>query len=147
MVVAIAALVVARVVIRSAPIPLGVTAAAELRPGACLSDADPEATEFEVVSCGAPHAAQVFATASLDLDEDIYAQAGAVLGDFADAVCARYLEYRLFLDPGIERADFATFAVGVPTAEEVEAGDAEARCVIVPADGGPLTADVARPAP
>lgn len=146
MVIAIAGLVVARAVARIAPIPTGATAVADLRPGACLAEAAPTG-DVEVVPCGAAHAAEVFATAKLDLDDAVYAQVSPALQQFADAVCGRYLEYRLFLDPGITRSDWTAHAIAVPDPDAFAAGDTEALCVVAPADGGTATGGIARPAP
>lgn len=146
MVLAIVGIVTARLVARIAPIPTGVTAVADLRPGACLAEAAP-ASDVEVVPCAAEHAAEVFATARLELDDDVYAQVAPALQRFADAVCGRYLEYRLFLDPGIERSDWTATAIDVPGPDAFASGDRDALCVVTPADGGTVTGGVARPAP
>ncbi len=145
-VVGIAGVVGVRVASRWAPIPTGVTAVGDLRPGACLAEASPT-VDVEVVPCSAEHAAEVFAVAKLDLDDDVYAQVSTALQQFADAVCGRYLEYRLFLDPGIARSDWSTAAIAVPDPDAFAAGDQDALCVVTPADGGTVTGGISRPAP
>jgi glutaminase len=147
-VVALAALVVARVVTRTPVIPLGATAAADLLPGSCLAESERGLTEYTVVSCGLAHPQQVFAIAELELAPDVYALVDDAIGLFGDEVCARYLEYRLFLVPELEKNDYRAFAIAVPNVDEYAAGDTDALCAIAPRDeSATLTGDLYRAMP
>jgi hypothetical protein len=145
--VALAALIAFRVATRVPAIPLGETAVADLQPGSCLAEDRLDLAAYTVVACSEPHAQQVFASADLEVDESIYAQTGGALDAFGDAVCDRYLEYRLFLDQALERSDYTTRAIGLPTPDEYAAGDTDALCVIAHGDGDDLTEDLYRPMP
>jgi hypothetical protein len=146
-VVGLAALVAFRLATRAAPIPTGTTAVGELRPGSCLAEDSLDRDEYTVVSCGEPHPLQVFAAADLELDEQVYAQSGGALTTFGDAVCSRYLEYRLFLVAELDKSEYRAQAIDVPTPERYAAGDTEALCVIADEDGGLLTTDLYRSMP
>jgi hypothetical protein len=146
-VVALVALIGFRVATRVPAIPLGDTAIADLQPGACLAEDGADLDTYTVVACSAPHPQQVFAIADLELDESVYAQTGGALDAFGDAVCDRYLEYRLFLDQELERSDYTTRAIGLPTPDEYAAGDTDALCVIAREDGADLTSDLYRAMP
>lgn len=146
-VVGLAALVAFRLATRAAPIPTGATAVGELRPGSCVAEDSLELDEYTVVSCTDPHPLQVFATVDLELDEDVYAQSGGALTTFGDAVCSRYLEYRLFLVADLDRSDFSARVIDAPTPERYAGGDTEALCVIGDKDGADLSGDRYRPMP
>ncbi|GHF04532.1 hypothetical protein GCM10011600_01210 [Pseudolysinimonas yzui] len=146
-VIALAALIAFRVATRAPAIPLGETAIADLQPGSCVAEDRLDLATYTVVACSAPHPQQVFASADLELDESVYAQTGGALDAFGDAVCDRYLEYRLFLDQEIERTDYTARAIGLPTPDEYAAGDTDALCVIARGDGDDLTDDLYRPMP
>lgn len=146
-VVALVALVAFRVATRAPAIPLGPTAATDLRPGACLAEDSIDLDEYTVVACGQKHPQQVFAVADLELDELVYAQTGGALTAFGDEVCDRYLEYRLFLVPDLDKGDYVAQAIGVPTPAQYASGDTEASCVIAHEDGQALTTDLYRPMP
>lgn len=123
-----------RVATRTPPIPLGTTSSDDLRPGSCLAESDPALDTYTVVSCGDEHPAQVFATVDLVLPGGLATQTDASLTVFADAVCGRYLEYRLFLVPGLDKFAYDSSAIAVPKPDAYAAGDTSALCVIVPAD-------------
>jgi hypothetical protein len=146
-VVALVALVAFRVATRAPSIPLGTTAVNDLRAGSCLAEDSLDLDEYTVVPCGEEHPQQVFAVADLELDELVYAQTGGALTAFGDEVCDRYLEYRLFLIPELDKGDYAAHAIGVPTPDQYASGDTEASCVIAHEDGQALTADLYRPMP
>lgn len=146
-VVALVAIVLIRLATRVPPIPLGVTAVADLRPGSCLAEGGVDRAQYTVVGCGAEHPQQVFATADLELDASIYGLVDESLATFGDEVCGRYLEYRLFLREDLDKSEYTAAALGIPTAAEYEAGDTEALCTIVRADGGALTDDLYRAMP
>jgi hypothetical protein len=145
--VALVAIVAFRVATRVPPIPFGTTAVADLRPGSCLAEAEPDLAEYTVIPCGQPHPQQVFAAPDLELDDSVYNLVDTALQEFGDEVCRRYLEYRLFLLDGLETGDYAAFAIAVPDSDAYTAGDTDALCVIVPEDGGTITGDTYRPLP
>jgi hypothetical protein len=146
-VIALSALVAFRVATRVPAIPTGLTAAAELRPGSCLAESALDLDEYTVVPCGQPHPQQVFATADLELDDDLYALTGGALEAFGDAVCDRYLEYRLFLDQDLDKRDYSAHAIALPTPGDYAAGLTETRCVIAHDEGDDLVEDLYRPMP
>lgn len=146
-VIALSSIVAFRVATRVPVIATGATDAAVLLPGSCLDEAGLDLDEYTVVPCGQPHPQQVFATADLELDDDLYALTGGALEAFGDAVCSRYLEYRLFLDEDLDKRDFSAHAIGLPTPDDYAGGRTETRCVIAHEDGEALTADLYRPMP
>lgn len=146
-VIALSAIVAFRVATRVPVIPTGLTATADLHPGSCLAEPALDLDEYTVVPCGQPHPQQVFATADLELDDLVYAQTGGALDAFGDAVCDRYLEYRLFLDEDLETRDYSAHAIGLPSPDEYAAGLTETRCVIAHEDDEDLVEDLYRPMP
>lgn len=147
-IVVIIAIVVVRVVTRVPPIPLGTTAIGDLRPGSCLAEDGLDLAEYTVVSCGTEHPQQVFAPADLTLDQATYELVDASLATFGDELCARFLEYRLFLVEGLVTGQYDTDVIDVPDADAYAAGDTEALCVIYPRDAGAtITGDLYRPMP
>jgi hypothetical protein len=144
--VVLAALVVVRVVTRVPPIPTGITAAGDLRQGSCLAESG-DLDEYTVVPCTQPHPQQVYAEADLDLDEDVYSATASALQLFGDALCKRYLEYRLFLAADLDRNDYEVAAIDVPDPQTYAAGDTVALCVITSDEGSDLTADLYRAMP
>jgi hypothetical protein len=146
-VVALAGLLAFRLLTRAAPIPLGVTAVGDLRPGSCLAEAARDLAEYTVVPCGQPHPQEVFATAELEVDDLVYAQTGGALQSFGDELCDRYREYKLFLVAGIDKNDYAAYAIDLPNPEQYAGGDTEALCVIAAEDGSDITGDVYRQMP
>jgi len=141
------AIIPIRALTRVAPITLGATDVDDLRPGSCLVESDQRLETYTVISCGIAHPLQVFAEADLDLDEDLYAETGAALQSFGDATCDRYLEYRLFLVPDLEKNDYVATSIDVPTPEEFAAGDTVALCVLAADDDGDITGDAYRALP
>jgi hypothetical protein len=146
-VVALAALVIARVATRDPAIPLGVTAAEDLLPGSCLAESGTELDEYTVVACDVAHPQQVFAIAELELAPSVYTLVDEAIGTFGDEVCSRYLEYRLFVIAGLEKNDYEAYAIAVPTPDDYAAGRTEALCAIAAASGGPITGDLYRAMP
>lgn len=146
-VLALVTVIAVRVVTRVPAVYPGVTPAERLQLGSCLAESDRALSEYTVVGCDQPHPVQVFATVDVALDESVYAQTGGVLDAFADEVCDRYLEYRLFLVADLEKLDYAASAIAVPTPEQYAAGDTEALCVLAAEDGGPLVGDYYHPMP
>lgn len=140
-VVALVAVVVVRVVTRVPPIPVGATAVGDLREGSCLAEADLTRETYTVVPCNQEHPIQVFATASLELEDSVYTTVGQSLVTFGDEVCQRYLEYRLFLVDDLAKNDFEAYAIAVPDPLAYAAGDTDALCVIAPLAGGMMTND------
>lgn len=145
-VLALVAIVAIRIATRVPPIPTGVTAVDELRLGSCLAEDAADAAEYTVVPCGVAHPQQVFATADLDLDPAVFGLVGDSIGTFGDAVCAKFLEYRLYLPTGLVTSAYTASAIAVPTADAYTAGDTEALCVIA-ANDGDSSEDLYRPAP
>lgn len=146
-VVAIVAIVLIRVATRVPPIPLGVTAVDDVRPGSCVAEDGVDLDQYTVIPCSAEHPQQIFATADLELDEVSYGSAGEALATFGDEVCDRYLEYRLFLHEQLDKSEYRAYAVAVPTPEQYAAGDTEALCGIARADGSSFTGDAYRAMP
>ncbi len=146
-VVALVAIVALRLATRVPAIPYGVTSIDDLRPGSCLSEAERDLAEYTVVPCGQEHPQQVFAIADVELDDATYALVDSSLATFGDAVCDRYLEYRLFLLEDLERNDYDAYALAVPDADAYAAGDTEALCAVAAADGSAITGDAYRPMP
>jgi len=146
-VVALMALVVIRVVTRVPPIPLGATAAADLREGSCLAEAETDLSQYTVVACDEPHPQQVFAVADLELDDNVYAVVDASLATFGDEVCDRYLEYRLYLDAALVRQDYRTSAIAVPDADAYADGRRHTLCAIARDDEDPMSGSVYRAMP
>jgi hypothetical protein len=147
-IVGLVAFVVVRVATRVPPVPLGVTALDDLRPGACLEESARDLDEYTVVACGTAHPQQVFAPAELELDQATYDLVDSSLAIFADKLCLRYLEYRLFLIEGLPSGDYTAYAIAIPDSAAYLAGDTEALCVIAPeTDGSTITGDLHRPLP
>lgn len=147
-IVVIVAAVVVRVATRVPPIPLGTTPIGELRPGSCLAEDGLDLAEYTVVSCGTAHPQQVFAPADLTLDQATYDLVDASLTTFGDELCARFLEYRLFLVEGLVTREYDAAAIDVPDEQAYAAGDTEALCVIFPKESGAtITGDLYRPMP
>ncbi len=146
-VITLAGFVAYRVLTRVPAIPTGPTDAGELRPGSCVAEESLDLEEYTVVTCDQPHPLQVFATADLELGDAVYAQTGGALTAFGDAVCGRYLEYRLFLAADLDKSEYRTRAIDLPTPERYAAGDTDASCVIAREDGADLIEDLYRPMP
>ena len=146
-IVVLVAIIPFRALTRIAPITYGATDVDDLRPGSCLVEADQGLEVYTVTSCSIAHPLQVFAEVDLDLDEDVYAETGSALQSFADATCDRFLEYRLFLVPELEKNDYVASSIDVPTPEEFTAGDTVALCVLAADDGSDITGDAYRAMP
>lgn len=146
--------VVVRVALQSPFIPLGQTAAERLQPGACLLEPGGGAQSYTVVSCSSPHQQQVVAEIDIAFPDVGYSSQEA-LDVYAGYSCDRLLEYRLFLDDDLVKADYAMTAVSTPTLDQYGAGDAMTLCAIgdnpeLPDKGGvadDLTRDLYRPIP
>ena len=146
--------VVIRIILETPTIPLGVTAAADLRPGSCLAEAGGTAEEYTVVACSNPHQQQVIARVDLAFPGVDYT-ADESLAIFADETCTRLLEYRLYLPSDLVKVEYETTAIAPPTLERYEAGDTETLCAVldnhdIPKEGGrseDLTVDLYRPLP
>jgi hypothetical protein len=146
--------VIIRLVLETPNIPLGTTAAADLRPGSCLVEAGGTADEYTVVACSTPHQQQVIASVDLAFPGVDYT-ADESLAIFADETCKRLLEYRLYLPRELVKIEYETAAVAAPTLEQYEAGDTETLCAVldnhdIPDEGGQsenLTSDLYRPLP
>lgn len=127
-------------------IALGETDAASLVAGACLDEAGTERDTYTVVACSTSHAQQVFGSVDLDAEADTYSTFEAV-GLFAQAVCDRYLEYRLALVSNTNTTDHEAAVIALPTEAEFTAGRTLAMCSISNANGAPLTSDLYAPLP
>lgn len=136
-----------RLATRVPNIPLGETPAADLQPGSCLAESDLDLDSYTVVPCTEPHPTQVFAVADAELDDAIYALSGGALRTFVDEICERHKEYKLYLVEDLDRGDHVALGIDVPTPEEYESGEYDARCVIQAEDGSDLTRDLYRPLP
>ena len=145
--VVLAVAVAVRVATRVPPIPLGTTAVADLRPGACLAEPARDAAQYTVVPCSTAHPQQVFAVADLAINDSIYELVEPALATFGDQVCSRFREYRLGLQEGLVTGDYVAYAIDVPDRTAWEAGDTVALCAIADVDGASLSADLYRPVP
>jgi hypothetical protein len=146
-IVALIAAVLVRLATRVPPIPLGVTSIDDLRPGSCLAEEATDLDEYMVVDCGVAHPQQVFAPADVELDDSVYSLVDDSLATFGDQVCARFLEYRLFLREGLATGDYTASAIAMPDAAAYEDGDTEGLCVVAARDGSTITGDLYRPMP
>lgn len=143
----IAGLVVVRLITGIRVIEPGPRAAADIPAGACLAEEGAKRDEYTVVSCDEPHPQQVFAIAELDVDDAIGAQIAGAIDRFADEVCDRHVEYRLYLAPELEPREYIAEALGAPSPEAFTAGEDEVRCTIRTESGDPLVGDLYRPMP
>ena len=125
---------------------LGPTAAADLRPGACLAEADADLAQYTVVDCVEEPAQQVVADIDLSRDTSQYTTPAA-LDAYAQEICDRFLEYDLYVVDGIDEAVYDFVAITVPTPDDVVNGDAAARCAVVARDGSPLPGSLYRAMP
>ena len=141
---ALAALLVVRIVINNARPPLGVTAVADLQPGSCLAEEAPDNPEYTVVDCATPHPQQVIGEVDLSLGREVYTSYDA-MPLLAQEVCERYLEYDLFVDQPTGEDRLAMVAMGLPTEVGVRAGRTIAYCAVVASDGSDLTKDEYKP--
>jgi hypothetical protein len=144
-IVALLTLLVVRIVITNARPPLGVTAVADLQPGACLAEQSAELAEYTVISCSDPHPQQVIASFDLALGRDVYTSYGAI-PTLAQEICDRYLEYDLYVErdaPGDDR--LSMLALGVPSEAEYNDGRTLGYCAVVATDGSDLTTDEYHP--
>lgn len=141
---ALLALLVVRIVTTNARPPLGVTAVADLQPGACLAEEATDLAEYTVVSCSDAHPQQVITTFDLALGREVYTSYAAIPA-LADEICGRYLEYDLYVEqaPGDDR--LSVIALGLPSESEYDDGRTEAYCAVVATDGTDLTSDEYRP--
>ncbi len=76
---------------------MGVTAVADLQPGARLAEDSLELAEYTVVSCSDAHPQQVITTYDLALGRDVYTSYAAIPA-LAQEICDRYLEYDLYVE-------------------------------------------------
>lgn len=127
-------------------IALGETDAAGLVAGSCLDEAGAERDTYTVVDCSSAHAQQVFGSVDLAAEADTYSTFEAV-GLFAEAVCDRYLEYRLALVSSTNTTDHEASVIALPTEAEFTGGRTTALCSISNANGTPLTDDLYAPLP
>jgi hypothetical protein len=146
--------VVVRIVLQTPAIPLGVTSVDQLLPGSCLLEPGGSADEYTVVGCSTPHQQQVIAKVDLAFPGVVY-KADESLAIYANEVCNRMLEYRLYLVDDLVKTDFIAEAIAPPTLDEYDAGDTETLCAVLdhpdrPDEGGSsedLTRDLYRPMP
>jgi hypothetical protein len=146
-VIAVVAIVVFRVVSRTTVVSLGVTAASDLQPGSCLAEDDRELEQFTVVSCDQAHPQQVFVVADISVDDELTGQLRGAVAAFADEVCERHVEYRLYLDADLDPRDYTAIALDVPSAEGFTEGDTLVRCAVRSDNGSELVGDLYRPLP
>jgi hypothetical protein len=148
------AAVVIRLILQTPFVPLGVTSADDLVPGACLVEPGGDEDEYTVVNCGSPHQQQIIARVDLNFPGVPYS-ADESLAIYAGETCKRLLEYRLYLPDDMVKTDYDADAVNPPTLAEYESGDTETLCAVFdhpdrPDDGGgseDLTRDLYRPIP
>jgi len=102
------------------------------------------------VFCVQGHAQEVIGTVDLSVSGNPFTHY-SVMAKYSQAVCERYLEYGLFVDPAVAdartRGDYVMSAIYVPTEDKFKAGQSLAVCTIARADGTTLTSSLYRPAP
>lgn len=125
---------------------LGLTAADDLRPGACLAEVARDLPEYTTVDCAESPAQQVVADIDLGRNTAQYTTA-ASLDAYAQEICDRFLEYDLFVPVGVDDETYDLVAITVPTPEDAAAGDTTARCSIIARDGSPLPGSLYREMP
>jgi hypothetical protein len=146
--------VVVRIALQAPAIPLGVTPVEQVLPGSCLLEPGGTSDEYTVVGCSTPHQQQVIARVDLAFPGVEYT-ADESLAIYADEVCNRMLEYRLYLIDDLVKTDFLAGAIAPPTLDRYEAGDTSTLCAVFdhpdrPEEGGSsedLTRDLYRPMP
>ncbi|CAN5496699.1 hypothetical protein BH09ACT4_BH09ACT4_08100 [soil metagenome] len=145
--------VLIRVVLQTPVVPLGTTAADDLRAGSCLLEPG-DLDTYTVVGCTTPHQQQIIASVDLAFPGVDYT-ADESLAIYAKYTCARLLEYRLYLPQDLVKSDFVTAAISAPTLQQYQAGDTATLCAVLddpdlPETGGSsldLTRDLYRPIP
>ncbi len=139
--VAIVVIVVVRVLLATPHPTLGETQARDLQPGSCVAEEAADLASYTVVDCGSSHPQQVFGTMDLRIDSDIYTEFETMRA-YADEICARYLEYGLFVKSGIRNDAYVATSIGMPTEQEFSDGERTALCAIAALDGSALTTDL-----
>ncbi|MBN9606518.1 MAG: septum formation family protein [Actinomycetales bacterium] len=149
LVVAVLVVVVATRLLSQRPtVLLGPTPAEALVPGACLAEPDADLAQYTTVWCDGAHAQQVFAVADLTLDPAVLGSDDQTLTRYGDELCARYLEYSVYLSDAVDadsRDDYRVQVLAVPARADYDAGAHSAVCSISAADGSDLTQDLYRP--
>lgn len=140
-VVAIVVIVVVRVLLATPHPSLGETQARDLQPGSCVTEEATDLASYTVVDCGSGHPQQVFGTIDLRIDSDIYTEFETMRA-YADEICARYLEYGLFVKSGISNDVYVAKSIAMPTEQEFGDGERTALCALTASDGSALTADL-----
>jgi len=119
--------------------------AAALKPSSCVLEPESNLPTYTVVDCETPHAQQVVAEIDLGRNTQQYTTASS-LTSYAGEICARFLEYGLFVTDAVDDS-FEAQPLGVPSPEAVAAGITSARCSVIPIDRSPLTGSIYRPMP
>lgn len=142
----ILAVIVVKVVAASPPVQLGVTDAGDLQLGSCLEQAAVDLEEYTVVDCGLAHPQQIVATIDLGKTENVYTQYSA-MSVYAQEICDRLIEYRLYLREGPAYDDYEFVVVDMPSQGEFDDGEQRALCAIIASDGDDLTESYYRAMP
>ena len=124
---------------------LGITESSAVRPGSCLAETEPDLASYTVVDCAEAHPQQVIAEIDLGRNTAQYTTASA-LSSYADEICARFLEYGLFVTDAVDER-FTVVALAVPSPEAAAAGSTAARCSLTSADGSALSESYYRAMP
>lgn len=140
-VVAIVLVVVIRVAVTSGHPALGATDSRALQPGSCLAEGAADLASYTVVDCSTAHPQQVFGTIDLRVDSDIYTEFDTMRA-YADEICARYLEYGLWVKAGIRNDVHVARSLAMPTEQQFSEGVRDALCAIAAVDGSDLTSDL-----
>lgn len=140
-VVAIVVIVIVRVLLATPHPTLGETQARDLQPGSCVAEEAADLASYTVVDCGAGHPQQVFGIMDMRTDSDIYTEFDTMRA-YADEICARYLEYGLFVKAGIRNDVYVAKSLAMPTEQEFTDGERTALCAIAALDGSALTTDL-----
>jgi hypothetical protein len=146
--------VIIRIILQTPVIPLGVTKAEDLVPGACLLEPGNSEAEYTVVGCATPHQQQIIARVDLNFPGVPYS-ADESLAIYARETCKRLIEYRLYLPQDIVKTDYDGDAVNPPTLAEYDSGKTVTLCAVFdhpdrPVEGAgseDLTRDLYRPIP
>jgi hypothetical protein len=134
----IVVVIIVKVAVNSTLVPLGVTSANELQTGSCLAEGATDLAEYTVVDCGLPHPQQVVALIDLGKTDNIYTQFSA-MSSYAQEICDRLIEYRLYLREGPTYDDYQLVVVGMPSEQQFADGGQFARCAIIHTAGDELT--------
>jgi hypothetical protein len=139
-----------RALVAALPPGIGSTAVGDLRPGSCLKESDAGLATYTVVPCFLDHGQQFIAPVDLSVSGNLFTQF-SVVTTYTQAVCERFLEYGLFIEPEVasaaNRSNYSMHAFHVPSEAEFTSGSVMAGCSIGRADGTVSNSDLFKAAP